>query len=110
MALEMGGCPPLPIQPESGSKITLPFCIRVVPPPFLIAEIPQDLSQTLEQASGVSFDLPYQGRSPAGAPLAGCPQRFGLATHFRFAQQLLATLLCILEIHHLVHLPWFTSS
>src|SRR5215218_7118371 len=52
---------------------------------------------------GVPLHLPYESLSPAGTPLARRPQRFSLATQLRFTQQLLATLLPELEIHHLVH-------
>ena len=52
--------------------------------------------------------LPYQSGSPAGTPLAGCPQRFGLVIQLRFTQHLLAMLLCKLYVHHLLH-PRFSS-
>ena len=52
--------------------------------------------------------LPYQSGSPTGTPLAGCPQRFGLVIQLRFTQHLLATLVYMLDIHHLLH-PRFSS-
>jgi hypothetical protein len=58
-----------------------------------LAGVPQG-PEKLEGPSGLPLRLPYQGRSPAGAPPASSPQLSSVAIHFRFAQQLFMTLLC----------------
>src|SRR5215203_6357481 len=83
-----------------GPETALPLRIRTLPP--FLAGIPQG-PKKLEESSDVPLYLPYQSRYPSGTPLASRPQRSGVAIPLRFVQQLLATLLPELEIHHLVH-------